>query len=587
MTISQAFRSVDGLFTPPEDLAPAIDFAWWEKVPVETPQWSPDLEHFRAKVNSGATSSLNLGFVPARSISLTLDDITELTVRVAESVQNVRLVISGETRCSIVLESTAPTFENLYLDSDSLSHHVEIRVGKFDSLTIDKVDVRLLPLPYYAHWLRDKPTRSDVVVRRGRLAIVERAIRNIEVSDSSPGDWSVIELRGGSTVEALKIAKGLSLILNADGGCDFGVVENLSGDPHRFTDAQLRLVNGSVLRMKRAELDTICVDEDAQLTLMDDQGPISICGPGLVQVESSARGLNFLDPPPRLVMARYSQVVDAAGPVRLQEAQDARLAGALQPGGSLIEGLEVRDIPGDSSVIKGMSLVNFKVPVTLHGLQVLTVIRENAILATPLLHPGLPGWSKLHGLLRPPKSRGGRDHSKALAEPPKEPGASTKSTETEYASAISALSHIGNSPASVRTMLAWCAYRVRHSHTTGKVERLILWAYRLIGYGERPMPAFILYFFLALLMSLIWLRHEGLTLTTAGISHFLTVTTGWLISPLHLLNLTQDKDSIVGFSQPWDTFARLLIAAPFATGLLALRKYVKDETSDTQSGKGR
>jgi len=101
------------------------------------------------------------------------------------------------------------------------------------------------------------------------------------------------------------------------------------------------------------------------------------------------------------------------------------------------------------------------------------------------------------------------------------------------------------------------------------------------------MPAFILYFFLALLMSLIWLRHEGLTLTTAGISHFLTVTTGWLISPLHLLNLTQDKDSIVGFSQPWDTFARLLIAAPFATGLLALRKYVKDEKSGTQSGKGR
>jgi len=113
--------------------------------------------------------------------------------------------------------------------------------------------------------------------------------------------------------------------------------------------------------------------------------------------------------------------------------------------------------------------------------------------------------------------------------------------------------------------------------TTGKTERFILAAYRLIGYGERPMPAFILYFVVALLMAMLSLRDESLALTISGIKHFLTVVTGWLVSPLHLLNLTEDKDSIVHFNQPWDTFARLLIAAPFATGLLALRKYVKDE----------
>ena len=91
------------------------------------------------------------------------------------------------------------------------------------------------------------------------------------------------------------------------------------------------------------------------------------------------------------------------------------------------------------------------------------------------------------------------------------------------------------------------------------------------------MPAFVLYFVAALLMAMVSLWDESFAPTVAGVRHFLTVVTGWLVSPLHLLNLTEDKDSLVHFNQPWDTFARLLVAAPFATGLLALRKYVKDE----------
>jgi hypothetical protein len=90
--------------------------------------------------------------------------------------------------------------------------------------------------------------------------------------------------------------------------------------------------------------------------------------------------------------------------------------------------------------------------------------------------------------------------------------------------------------ASVRTKLAWCAYRIRHLQTIGKTERFILGAYRLIGYGERPMPAFILYLVFALVVTLVYLSDESLALTAAGIGHFLTVLFGWLVGPLHLLN---------------------------------------------------
>jgi hypothetical protein len=315
--------------------------------------------------------------------------------------------------------------------------------------------------------------------------------------------------------------------------------------------------------VESADLNSLRVTGNAQFTILDDQGPITISGDGLVSVEGFAHGITFRGLP-RLSLSPYSQVIDAAGPVRLHNAPHAHLAGRVGRGLSSRDGIEIEGIYGQ---VEGVSLVNFSVPLSWVATEVFDTIRKNAILATALLHPDLPGM---------------RDTVKSWITKPRLRRRNVDPVELDYASAISGLSHIGNSPASVRTKLAWCAYRIRHLQTIGKAERFILGAYRLIGYGEWLMPAFILCFFFALSMAMVYLylSGESLTLTVAGIKHFLIVVTGWLVSPLHLLNLTGEKEGAVHFAEPLDTLVRLLIAAPFATGVLALRKYVKDEKPD-------
>jgi hypothetical protein len=381
---------------------------------------------------------------------------------------------------------------------------------------------------------------------------------------SQKNDENVIQLRG-SRVNFLDMKAGSEILVNVDGRSSIGRLDASSGS--HFPRPDLTLLGDSVLRVESAELSRVYLTENAQLSLLEDAGPISILGSGKVEVWRSANGLKFDGTALSLHMMRYSQVIEAAGSVRLYSGPHARLTGRAAGGSFQRNALKLREINDEPGAVTGMSLINFSVPVSLQGIQMLNIIKENAILATPLLHNGLPGMRDTL------KSRAHRCWVARRRLRPRK----VEALEMDYASAISGLSHIGNSPASVRTKLAWCTYRIRQLQTTGKAERSILATYRLLGYGERPMPAFILYFAVALLMAMLSLSDESVTLTISGIKHFLTVVTGWLVSPLHLLNLTEDKDSIVHFNQPWDTFARLLIAAPFATGLLALRKYVKDE----------
>ena len=121
------------------------------------------------------------------------------------------------------------------------------------------------------------------------------------------------------------------------------------------------------------------------------------------------------------------------------------------------------------------------------------------------------------------------------------------SLEYQYASAISTLTQASTSPAAVRTLLAWCAYRTRQSVTPGHIEKGVLGAYRLIGYGERPMPAFVLYAVVAVVMTVIGLHTLPLDITLSGIGKFLREYVGWLISPIHVLSLTKSESGAPAF----------------------------------------
>jgi hypothetical protein len=104
----------------------------------------------------------------------------------------------------------------------------------------------------------------------------------------------------------------------------------------------------------------------------------------------------------------------------------------------------------------------------------------------------------------------------------------------------------------------------------------VLWLYRLIGYGERVLPPVALYMVGALTFAVLRLSGNSISFTPGGVETFLSAFSDWLATPLHILNFTDDIANHWGFSQPWNTFARLLLAVPFATAALALRKYVKE-----------
>ncbi|MGZ0147957.1 hypothetical protein ACXJJ3_12880 [Kribbella sp. WER1] len=126
------------------------------------------------------------------------------------------------------------------------------------------------------------------------------------------------------------------------------------------------------------------------------------------------------------------------------------------------------------------------------------------------------------------------------------------------------------SPGSTRTKVAWNSYRLRHRGTTSRVEYLSLAAYRLVGYGERPMPAFTTWLVTAACTAGLRLGLHP-DLSPDGILLFLRETVHQAIGPLTGL-LYAGNSSL---NSPWDYLARAVVAVPLATGLFAFRNYVK------------
>jgi hypothetical protein len=543
----------------PDDLVPASQFEWWRQNDCRDEQWSPSHRHYLASLFPAA-DPIDLTQVPASRISLKLSlhpDIPKAiqsagcVIRISESVERADIELLNGSNWDLQISQNSSKVGQAAAPMQTL--RLEINS--------DWASAQILDIPAKTHLVLHQTTvdlvdcvGSEIEIYGGKLTINEVQVGSIAAYDTQ----EIIIHR--SFVELLKVVEGSELLVKVSGDSSIGQVAKLSDGSHN-SRPDLTLIGDSNLRVERVRLSSLCIGQTAQVSALDDIGPISISGPGAVEVDRTVHGLTFVEPAPRLFMRPYSQMINAAGPFTLRYGPHARLAGRADGGSSSRDRLELRDIDADPGGLTGVSLVNFSVPVSLQGIQMLNVIRDNAILATPLLHDDLPG---MHDTVKSQIAK--RQLRRREVE----------AIEMDYASAISSLSHIGNSPASVRTKLAWCAYRVRHLQTTGP-ERFILGAYRLIGYGERPMPAFILYFVFALFVTIVYLSDESLALTAAGIGNFLTILFGWLVSPLHLLNLTGEKEGTVSFIQPWDTLARLLIAAPFATGLLALRKYVKDE----------
>lgn len=126
----------------------------------------------------------------------------------------------------------------------------------------------------------------------------------------------------------------------------------------------------------------------------------------------------------------------------------------------------------------------------------------------------------------------------------------------------------------IRTKVGWCAQRLRHATTEGRVEKTALWFYRLLGYGERPLPALATWVALAAIVSilLVWTSGE------------LQDPTSWEFSkavwPVFLEHAGGPIGSLTStgnptFDESWLYLVRALIAVPLVVGALSLRNYVR------------
>lgn len=320
-------------------------------------------------------------------------------------------------------------------------------------------------------------------------------------------------------------------------------------------DATFLLYDGTSLRVGEGDGLDIAVASDSEIIFGRKVAATTIRGPGHVDIRRAGEEVTLGGA--TLSLGRNASLLGASGRVILRAARDATLAGKVQPPSQL----EILDLANEPPAdVVGSSLSGIRLPVTTQGLRVISALRADAQHVSPLLGEYLPG---------------SRQH--ARAHPRRKTTEAQRLFDAVYARALSDLANQKGADGATRTLLAHCRYRTRNRYASSTFERLILSAYRLIGYGERMAPALLTFLAVCVFMTLLAHAHDKLTLTPAGARVWVLSLASWLVTPLHVLRLTPGAAPSASFSQPWDTIARLLIAIPFATAALALRKFVKEE----------
>jgi hypothetical protein len=153
-------------------------------------------------------------------------------------------------------------------------------------------------------------------------------------------------------------------------------------------------------------------------------------------------------------------------------------------------------------------------------------------------------------------------------------GDTTLMADAEYVRELSKVCREKGAPGSVATMVGWCAYRLRALKAHG-VERLALAVYRWLGYGERPVPALLLWVFLSLALAgpVLAIGGAGIELKH-GVDNFFVEVGRIALGPLAGITKGGSLDSGKDVAE---LFARTIAAIPLLTGALALRNYVKSE----------
>lgn len=524
-------------------------------------------ETLRLSVIAGSAADLlDLSTEPARRLVLTLrgnpwnpeTPTTEVRVRVRLA-PSVRLVTLRQLRghqTAVVLDGSP---DDLEVHVDSWGRRGQARLVLDDTqmriLIVRGARVEVRPLQ-----IRGSQRRTiDSITLNGAEAVVG----NRNVSD--------VRLVGSSLMQFPGTPIGLLLTTP---GCQLRGARQVHAKrlvPLREPNSDvtdLALLPGSVVEIQEVPRARVVAQEGARLTV-DRATDLTFRGPGTIEIRQWARNLVFDARQPVVDLRPHATVVGARGRMRLGAVAEASIAGVVCPPHRVASEATSLLVDGDlpeTLDVTGTSLVDAAFSADLAGISVISALAGPARHVAPLVHAGLPGMVRLPDGASDRAAFGWRrvEDEKLLAQ-------------AEFARALSSLASAKGAPASARAQLAWCRYRMRNLTAPARNERLLLSAYRLIGYGERIGPPLVLFAVLTVIMNQIALLSSPVSPSLGGVWNWLRGLFDWAITPLHLLRLTEPQESTGKFSQPWDTLARLVLAVPFATALLVLRKYVKED----------
>jgi hypothetical protein len=295
----------------------------------------------------------------------------------------------------------------------------------------------------------------------------------------------------------------------------------------------------------------LTLSRGVELRIVREAVSLSIGGAGSVRFFAGATGQDIEMKGIRLWVDEQAVLTELTGQATLGHAPRAHLIGSPRVGFRLVDILLPTNHP-----LEGAVLQDIEIPPTVRGRQQLAYVEE-ASHFTPYIR-------RLPWRYRRPFARRRRQGWTTPID------RAALANESEYTRTLARLAATKGAPGSVRTQLTCAAYRLRNLTAATTTERGLLSAYRCIGYGERAMPAVGVWLLAALLAIPVG---QGFNLDTSvtGIRHLIELWWSYVLSPLHLLHLG-GSDGTAGTRE---LAARVLVAAPFVTAVLATRKYVK------------
>lgn len=486
-----------------------------------------------------------------------LTDYDPILVSVGSTARSVTIVaMSGSRGITLDLNDT-PTLTDLVVRPEPSWAAEQVTAAprrkiKVSGLSLAKCSVRGTGLDLSQRDGRLKEISAADCTLTADLSVVERLV-------ASGG----VRVRIKGAVECLTLAPDTELSRPLTAASGQSTSPNLEVETLGEACSTFTLGAGFKLTCSEANRVSVQLESGSQLVISRRATHLSLTGPGKVELGSRATAsrVNFKSDEvtdanrcPRVSLGESAVLREASGSLRLVLGTNAQLEGTPK-------GVELHGEPPEGETrdfLEGAILRNVRFPVALESLPLLAAAQLQAEVVVPLVTHDLPGGPRRWWL---------RKGLSAGVDPAQ---TNDENLKSDYASSLVRLAESKGAPPGVRTRLAWRDYNMRLSQAK-RFDKFILWAYRGLGFGERPVPPALLFIATCFFFTMIQYWGHSVDPTADGIHRYLTGVADWSVSPIHLVG-GPGSDAAVS---NWERLGRAVLAVIFGTTALTLRKYVK------------